>query len=126
MSDGEEYLDSALRALIKESEGIRWLNVEDLKEGDTLEVKTENSTYTMKIVEPASAHVLVTSDSEGIDLKEEHEAYVGGSSLTGRGTMMKVHCIGLELRLVLFIADIGEALLSYVREVKLNGDKIMM
>lgn len=77
----------------------------------------------MKVTDPKNNKVLVTSNGQRVT--EETEGTIGGSSLTGTGTMVKVGGIAVGLRLVLFVRGAGELLLSATQEVRVNGTKVL-
>ena len=89
-------------------------------------MQTQNTLYTMKIIDPADNKVVINSN--GRHITEETEGFVGGSSLSGTGTMMKMGGIAIGLRLVLFVEKAeksGEMLLSSTKEVRVNGIRML-
>lgn len=120
---GRQHIDSCLLSLIDASEEMPWLFMKDLKKGDVLEIQTRNTLYTMKVTDPENGRVVVNSN--GRHITQETEATVGGSTLTGTGTMMKVGGITVGLRLCLFTKGTGELILSSTQEVRVNGFKML-
>lgn len=118
-----ESFDPRLQDLIHKSKGMDWVFVNKFKEGDVLEVRTRNTLYTMKVISPEEGSVLVSA--KGGTFLQEKLAYVRGTTLTGRGTMVKLYGITVGFRLVLSVEGIGELVLSSTQEVKVNNQRIL-
>ena len=118
-----ECIEPRLLSLLDKSEEMPWLFVNRLQEGDTLEVQTKNTLYTMLVMEPTEGKVL--ANSNGLHIKQETETIVAGTTLTGTGTMVKVGGITIGLQLVLFAKGIGELVLSATKEVRVNGVQVL-
>jgi hypothetical protein len=124
--DGKKYLSDDLQKLIEDQEGARWLNVEDLQKGDVLKIKTKNSLYEMKLIDPEKHRVMVTSDSEAAPIKDPQPGSMLGSTLTGTGTMLKMGRIGKGYRICLWVEGKGELILTPTEKVFINDDEVMM
>ena len=122
--DGMKHLSPELQKLLKEQEGMRWLFMDRLKPGDTLEVHTKNSTYTMKV--GACNRVTVTTSKESTFPMKDVVGSVLGSTLTGTGTMLKIGGIAIGVRICLFLEGKGEIILTPTEKVFLNGEEVTM
>ena len=120
---GRENIDPRLLNLIDKSENMSWLFVKSLKRGDVLEVQTKNTLYAMKVLNPETGEVLVNSN--GSTVTKESKGIVTGTTLTGYGTMVKIGGITIGFRLVLWVQDLGEAILTATQEVRVNGVKVL-
>jgi len=120
---GRQYIDPRLLALIDKSEEQESLNVADLQRGDVVSVQTYNTLYTMKITDSKEGKALINSN--GRHITQETEGNIGGTTLTGTGTMVKMKTIILGLRLVIWVKGIGELILSPTQEVRVNGLKVI-
>lgn len=76
------------------------------------------------MINPETGTILVYSNGQHIP---PHKSYgrVLGSSLSGTGALMKTGSIAAGLRLSLFVAGIGEVMLSPTSEVRVNGTKVL-
>lgn len=123
MSNGREHIDPRLLNLIEWANEQPWLFVKNLRQGDILEIQTQNTLYTMKIINPENGDVLVTSD--GKHITKETPAYIWGTTLTGTGTMIKMGSITVGFRLILSVEGLGVLRLSPTKEVRVNGVKVL-
>lgn len=120
---GREHIDPRLLALIDKSEEQESLDVSGLQKGDVVSVRTHNTLYTMRVVDPREGKVLVTSN--GRHITQETEGFIMGTTLTGTGTMVKLRTIILGMRLCVLAHGVGELILSATQEVRVNGSKVL-
>jgi len=118
-----QHMGPYLLSLTEQSEGMTWIFMKNLRVGDVLEVQTPDTIYDMKVIDPEKGKVLVKSS--GRHNREETEAVVIGSSLTGTGTLVKLRGIAFGLRLCLYVKSVDELLLSATQEVRVNGTKVL-
>ena len=89
-----------------------------LRPGDLLSIRTLNSVYTLRFDEPARGRVMASGDGEFIN--EAAPAALIGSTLSGRGSMVKIGWVLLGFKIVLAIPE-GELMTSRVRGIAING-----
>lgn len=119
---GCEHLHRSLLDLIKINDGAPWVFVHDLRVGDVLSVQTQNTLYTFYIENPKEGAATITNNGKAI--KEKVSGWIGGTTLSGTGTMVRVGGITIGLRLVLLVNG-EEYILSPTREISVNGTKIL-
>ncbi len=119
---GIQYIDPLLPALMDRAEEES-LDLMSLRKDDVVSVRTRNTVYTMKIVDPVSGRVLVNSN--GKHVVRETNGSVLGTTLTGTGSMVKLRTVILGLRLCVFVEGVGELILSPTQEVLVNGARIL-
>lgn len=90
------------------------LRIEDCAAGDMVTVETANSTYTLRVIDPAARQVEATGTGEYFT--RPAVTYVNGSSMTGTGSMARPGWIGAGFRLWL-----GNVLLSETCRILVNG-----
>lgn len=120
---GRNHTYTYLLSLINESNGLEWLFVRSLKNDDVLVIKTSNTLYTMKITDHENGNIMLSSN--GTSIPEKTEAMIIGSSLSNKGTMIKIGGIAAGLWLRIFIKGKGEVILSPTQVVWVNGFKIL-
>lgn len=123
MDFGHSNLDPRLANLLQKSERLDWLSVKDLRPSDVLIVKTRNSVYTMKVEDPETGFVRLSSN--GSTHLRDSPAAVWGTTLSGRGTMIKVLGITVGFRLMLQVEGVGVLTLSPTQEVLVNGKRAL-
>ncbi|MFQ5744692.1 MAG: hypothetical protein ACE5HV_14055 [Acidobacteriota bacterium] len=104
--------------LILQAENANGIDTRQLRAGDTLVIRTCNTFYTLRLADPGKGAGVATSD--GRFITDESEASLLGSTLSGRGTMVKMGWILLGYRMVLFIPG-QELVTSPVQSVMVNG-----
>ena len=119
---GIQYIDPLLPALMDRAEEES-LDLMSLRKDDVVSVRTRNTVYTMKIVDPVSGRVLVNSN--GKHVVRETNGSVLGTTLTGTGSMVKLRTVILGLRLCVFVEGVGELILSPTQEGLVNGARIL-
>lgn len=112
------FMRRPIDELVDAADDADGIDVRALRSGDTVLVHTCHSRYRLALCDPERGHVLATGD--GAYLQQESSASVIGSSLSGRGTLVKSGWILVGYKLVLKI-DGGELLTSRVRQVLING-----
>ena len=118
-----DHLDSKILEIIGRAKKETWLFVKNLKPEDRIEVQTHNTLYTMIVVNPEKEMVRVTSN--GKYFKTETDCAVIGSNPNGRGTMVIVGGISLDVPLILWSKDLSEIILSPTKEVWVNGERVL-
>lgn len=121
---GQQNLVPTLDQAIEDSKDKTWLMMDSLKAGDRLDIFTWDHIYYMQIVDPKSKQVILKSNSPMLP-RDEYAAWVNGTSLSGRGTMVKMGGITCGLCLVLTIKGIGEVILSATQEVRINDSIVL-
>lgn len=112
------FLRQPIDRFVDEADDADGVDVRALRSGDTVEVCTCHSRYRLSLRDPQRGDVVARGD--GAYLSEESSARVVGSSLSGRGTLVKSGWILVGFKLLLAI-DGGELLTSRVRRVLING-----
>lgn len=115
--EGRKHIDPRLLALMDAAEKEKGIFIQNLQSGDHVEVITRNTVYNLKVIDPKKHEVEVTSN--GKFMPGPTITYVEGSSLTGRGTMIKIGWIAPGYRLLL-----GGGLLSTTQKVSVNGQLV--
>jgi len=119
---GRNNLNPRLLALFEKSEDAVWLMVNYLEKEDLLEIQTRNTLYKFTITDPLKR--MAMANSNGLIIVEETEVCIGGSTLTGTGSMLKLGAIAVGFSPIVFIGS-REIVLSYVKEVRVNGVKAL-
>jgi hypothetical protein len=117
--DGYRGWDDRLADLIRDSEKGSGICVEALLEGDVVSVKTLNSLYMLKIIDPKSGKAIV--HGTGDFFSEPTKVSILGSSLSGTGNMIKTRWIIPGKLLILALAEGGTVNLSPVVAIIVNG-----
>ncbi|OGY63642.1 MAG: hypothetical protein A3I89_00135 [Candidatus Harrisonbacteria bacterium RIFCSPLOWO2_02_FULL_41_11] len=123
MDDG---LHPQVRDLLDKSDGLDWLFMNKLKAGDVLAVRTCNTLYTMEVINSEKGEVRLGSEGRSC-IPKDTPASVLGTTLTGRGTMVKIRGIAVGFRLMLSVRGTIDAqlILPLTQEVKVNGKRVL-
>lgn len=111
-------LQSEVAAWLDAVDAIDGLDTRQLRSGDVLVVQTHHNVYTMHIVDPE--HGDARAHGSGDFLKDEVPVRVLGTTLSGRGSLLKTGVVAVGFKLVLQVPD-GELMTSRVRRVFVNG-----
>lgn len=122
---GHPNLSPELNRMIEEAQQTKWLNIENLKEGDILEVHTRNTVYTFEITNPKEGGVKVKSTSERYPIENNTDGIIYGTTLSGTGTMLKLRHIATGLKMSIGVQKYGELILSTTQKILLNGNEII-
>lgn len=119
---GQKNLHSSFAELIKKAtERMDGIRVEDLNCGDILVVKTQNSTYVVKILDPQTRKVSVEGPKDS--LPEPQEFCLQGSCFTEDSSLFGGWVIvGMRIHLT---ASLSYLLLSKTEIVYLNGSLLL-
>lgn len=112
------YLRRPIGGFVDEAGAADGIDVRVLRAGDAVEVQTAHSVYTVRLSDPECGDG--RARGSGKFLEEERPVRVIGSSLTGRGTLVKSGWVLVGYKLVLS-TPAGELLTSRVRDVRVNG-----
>lgn len=94
----------------------RGLDLTEIDAGKTVIVKTQNSTYTILILDPFKGEVVVTGGKYFIEPKR---CILSGSTLGG--SFLKMRWIGLGMYLEFCIEGEGQTVTSTVRSISLDN-----
>lgn len=111
-------LQSEVAAWLDAVDAIEGLDTRQLRAGDVLVVQTQHNAYTLRILDPE--HGDATAQGSGDFLQQEVAVRVLGTTLTGRGSLLKTGVIAPGFKMVLQVPD-GELMTSRVRRVFING-----
>lgn len=111
-------LQAEVAAWLEAVDAIDGLDTRQLRAGDVLVVETQHNVYTLHIVDPE--HGEASARGSGDFLQDEVKVRVLGTTLTGRGSLLKTGVVAPGFKLVLQVPD-GELMTSRVRRVFLNG-----
>lgn len=103
---------------VEDADSADGLDVRGLRAGDVVTVRTCHSRYRLEMVDPGRSEAQATGT--GSFLHEPTGVQLVGSSLTGRGTLVKNGWLLVGYKLVLATPE-GELLTSLIREIILNG-----
>lgn len=120
--DGRQFLSQGILDMIDKADETEWIIVKELNKGDILRIKTMNTTYDIEIIDPEKGFVKFTNDSDRFPMKNT-EGSIGGTTLSGTGSMIKLGHITTGMRLCIWAEGIGELTLSSTQEVFVNGEK---
>jgi hypothetical protein len=118
---GEKYIDPRLLALIKKSEKDGGIFLNDVPKRALVEVQTNNSIYTIAIIDVKKAEVIVKGNNK--HLATPKTCFLLGS--TYGGSMLKLGWIGVDMHLQ--VSVIGGPILttSPIRFIKIYLDEKM-
>lgn len=111
-------LQQDVAAWLDAVDAIDGLDTRQLRAGDVLTVQTQHSVYTLDIVDPQ--HGDAKARGSGDFLQDQVTVRVLGTTLTGRGSLLKTGVIAPGFKMVLQVPD-GELMTSRVRRVFING-----
>lgn len=94
-----------------------------LSPGDTVVMHTRNTSYTLRLENPARCAGIGTSD--GKHVTEESDMHILGATLSGRGTLVKLGWILLGFRMVLLVPG-RELLTTPVQSLSVNGQPLVV
>ena len=114
---GEVY-QARVGELLTRAEAEGGLDTRGLRTGDTLDIQTCYSRYTLRLADPSTGDGIAISDGQFIT--GESAVRLLGSTLSGRGTLVKLGWVFLSYKLMLRVPD-GELMTSRVRGVMING-----
>lgn len=102
---------------------VEGIFVPDLKEGDIVEVKTQNSLYVFKIIDPAKCTAIV--ESNGQYITKPTKATIEGSlvGLWSTSIKSKYIAIGHQLELTLEL-PLSQLYLSLTTAISVNGVRL--
>ena len=109
--------------LIVRGDAAPGIDARQLLPGDTLVMRTRNTSYTLRLENPARCSGVGTSD--GKHVTEESAMHVLGATLSGRGTLVKLGWILLGFRMVLLIPG-RELLTTPVQSLSVNGRTLVV
>lgn len=104
--------------LVARAEAAGGVDTRTLKAGDTLDILTCYSRYTLRLAHPDRGTWIANSDGKFIT--SESEARLLGATLSGRGTLLKLGWVLLGYKVVLAVPG-GEIVTSRVQGVSING-----
>lgn len=96
--------------------------VKNREKGDILKIETDQGIYEMKIINPENREVKFTNGCSG-NILSNTEGVIIGSSLTGRGTMVKLGWIAENYLLCLWVKGVGE-IHGFTKKVWVNGRQL--
>ena len=108
--------------MIGQGDAAPGIDARKLQPGDTLVMRTRNTAYTLQLENPARCMGRGTSD--GKHVTDESAMYVLGSTLPGRGTMVKLGWVLLGFRMVLLVPG-RELLTTPVQSLSVNGQPLI-
>lgn len=112
--DGKNGLVT-LRTAVDFAAKQKGLLVTECEVGDVIELTTLQSTYTIKLLDPAQK--LVSVKGSGKHFLDWTRTFVNGSSMTGTGSMVRLGWIGVGFSLWL-----GNVLITEVQSIRVNGE----
>lgn len=115
---GERYIDPRLLAKIKQAEKDGGIFLEDIPDDHIVEVHTQNSVYTIAVIDKVIRKVAVQGSN--MHLLQPEVCYLRGSSFGG--SMIKVGWIGVGMHFEVNLAAGGIMITSSVKTVKVKED----
>lgn len=115
------YLQRSIGSFVADAGDADGIDVRLLRPGDSVEVRTAHSVYTVRLEDPDTGRGL--GRGSGKYLEEERPVRLLGSSLSGRGTLVKCGWVLVGYKLVLATPR-GELLTSRVCDVSINGRSV--
>lgn len=109
--------------LIAQGDAAPGVDVRQLQPGDTLVMRTRNTSYTLRLENPGRCVGRGTSD--GKHVTDASSMSMLGATLSGRGTLVKVGWILLGFRMVLLIPG-RELLTTPVEFLSINGRPLIL
>src|SRR3989344_8161613 len=94
---GKKNIDPRSLVFMDEAEDRESIDLKNLSKDDVISIRTRNTVYTLKVLNPEKGRVMVNSNGQKVT--EETNGSVIGTTLTGTGTMVKLQTIILGLRL---------------------------
>lgn len=98
------------------------IDTRQLEPGDTVVMRTRNTSYTLRLVNPGRSAGTGTSD--GKHITSESDVHLLGATLSGRGTMVKLGWILLGFRMVLLVPG-RELVTTPVQFLTVNGKPLV-
>lgn len=121
---GRKHLDENILSLIDTSNQARHILVNTLNAGDVIELGTKNTSYVMTLLNPQEGTVLIEGFGADEFFIEKTPGRIQGTTLTGRGTMLKMGTIMLGYNLVIFVEGMGEIILPITLALWINYTRI--
>ena len=116
------YSHLCMQELIDRGDAAAGVDTRQLQPGDTLVMRTRNTSYTVRLVNPARS--VGTGTSDGKYMKSESDVHLLGATLSGRGTMVKLGWILLGFRMVLLVPG-RELVTTPVQSLAVNGTPLV-
>lgn len=101
------------------------IEMNTLKEGDTISVVTEAGTYTFEVVNPQGKKVLVKNGGDDLKDFEEKPVFLTGSKLVSGGRAIRDGWIMEGHPIELHLGDFQDCELPLTQEVWINGSKVL-
>ena len=121
---GREYWHPKLLKLMDETKKELGIFIQYRSKGDLLKIETDKATYEIKVTNPKEREVIFLNNNTGSILKNITGVIIG-SSLTGRGTMVKLGWMAENYLLCFWIeGGVGE-LREIVKRVWINNQLII-
>ena len=117
------YAHCHVDELIAQGAAAPGVDVRQLQPGDTLVMRTRNTSYTLRLENPGRCVGRGTSD--GKHVTDASSMSMLGATLSGRGTLVKVGWILLGFRMVLLIPG-RELLTTPVEFLSINGRPLIL
>ena len=119
MSESEFKKVPTLDAFVEAVEKNGGVSLKEIGEGRTLVVETQNSTYTINIIEPLTGKVTVHG---GKSFPEQEECTLSGS--TFGGSMLKMNWIGLGMNMEFHRGEKGVTTTSPVHKISIVAPSV--
>ncbi len=108
----------AIGELIARAEEADGMDTRTLRAGDTLDIQTCYSRYTVRLADPSRGVGMATSD--GRFITSESDVRLLGATLSGRGTLVKLGWVLFGYKVVLSVPG-GDLVTSRVQGLTVNG-----
>ena len=116
------YHQVGIQQLMDRGNAAAGVDTRQLEPGDTVVMRTCNTSYTQRLDNPARSAGTGTSD--GKYMTSESDVHLLGATLSGRGTMVKLGWILLGFRMVLLVPG-RELVTTPVQFLTINGKPLV-
>ncbi len=118
---GRKHIDQNILSLIDASHQAGQVLIHTLKAGDVIELATKDALYVMTVIDPQKGTVFIEGFGADEFFIEKTPGRIQGTTLSGRGTMLKMGSIIQGYSLVIFGEGMGEFVLPTTLALWINN-----